>query len=516
MKKTVGLAVAVFLFFGIGFSFGQEVSAEARRHFDAGRAAAAKATSPEGLLSAIWEFEEASRLAPDWPGAFRGLGLVQRAAKKHADAEKSFRRYLELAPDAADADQIRSLIDEMIDQQGQDAEVQKVYRMMAADEYKRKYVQETTVLSGVNGGYGPLTYFRIESGQLQAWNGWAENPAAYHPKQHPPIPRLWEPVKVNGRFYEYRYSHYMDTAASYVVRKDYIVRGEVISTKPPRLKETVEWSTTWGAPIEGNRNPWRADYNREGVTEEHFELVARDPQPSVGTLVTHVEAEASKPKPVDVKQRQEVESLIAAGGDVNAPDSSGKPPLFRAVETSQVQIIELLLFNGANIHAKDAFGRPLFHIAAGLGDKEIIGLLIGYGADVNAKDKTGWTALHTASANTADLLLAKGADINAKNDSGWTPLFNACEYYRPELARTLIAHGADVGAPDEFGQTPLHAAAGRGHMDLAELLISKGAEVNAKDRLGKTPLDRATFALEVHKQDAYKKMIDLLKKHGAR
>ena len=189
MKKTVGLAVAVFLFFGIGFSFGQEVSAEARRHFDAGRAAAAKATSPEGLLSAIWEFEEASRLAPDWPGAFRGLGLVQRAAKKHADAEKSFRRYLELAPDAADADQIRSLIDEMIDQQGQDAEVQKVYRMMAGDEYKRKYVQETTVLSGVNGGYGPLTYFRIESGQLQAWNGWAENPAAYHPKQHPPIPQ---------------------------------------------------------------------------------------------------------------------------------------------------------------------------------------------------------------------------------------------------------------------------------------------------------------------------------------
>ena len=138
MKKTVGLAVVVALFFGIGLSFGQEVSAEARRHFDAGRAAAAKATSAEGLLSAIWEFEEAARLAPDWPGAFRGLGMVQRAAKKHADAEKSFRRYLELAPDAADADQIRALIDEMSDQQGQDAEVQKVYRMMASGRLQEK------------------------------------------------------------------------------------------------------------------------------------------------------------------------------------------------------------------------------------------------------------------------------------------------------------------------------------------------------------------------------------------
>ena len=80
MKKTVGLAVVVNLFFGIGLFFGQEVS---------------------------------------------------------ADAEKSFRRYLELAPNAADADQIRALIDEMGDQQGQDAEVQKVYRMMASDDYRR-------------------------------------------------------------------------------------------------------------------------------------------------------------------------------------------------------------------------------------------------------------------------------------------------------------------------------------------------------------------------------------------
>ena len=261
MKKTVGLAVVVALFFGIGLSFGQEVSAEARRHFDAGRAAAAKATSAEGLLPAIWEFEEAARLAPDWPGAFRGLGMVQRAAKKYADAEKSFRRYLELAPDAADADQIVALIDEMGDQQGQDAEAQEVYRMMASDDYRRKFIQET-VLSGENGGFGVLNSFRIESGELQAENGWAHSPNAYHPKKHPPIPRLWEPVKVNGRFYEYRYSHYMDTAASYVVRFDYIVRGEVISTKPPRLKEAVEWSVTWGAPTEGNKEPWRADDNR--------------------------------------------------------------------------------------------------------------------------------------------------------------------------------------------------------------------------------------------------------------
>jgi hypothetical protein len=415
MKKTVGLAFVVTMFFGIGLSFGQEVSAEARRHFDAGRAAAAKATSAEGLLPAIWEFEEAARLAPDWPGAFRGLGMVQRAAKKPADAEKSFRRYLELAPNAADADQIRALIDEMIDQQGQDAEVQKVYRMMASDDYRMVGVQ-TTVLSGDQGGYGVLD-FRIESGELQAWNGWAEHPDAYHPKQHPPIPRVWEPVKVNGRFYEYRYSHYMDRSDSYVVRYDFIVKGEVISTKPPRLKETVEWSVTWGAPIEGNKEPWLADYNRGGVTEHHIELVERGPKPSVG---------------------------------------AGSPEV------------------------RDVYGRTKLHLAAIEGRRDEAGSLVAAGADVNARDNNGATPLIVAAGfgqrAVVDLLLSLGADLEARSYAGDTPLYSAAAWNQLAVVELLIEFGADVNARNKEGLTPLRAAESRKHPEMAALLRSRGAK----------------------------------------
>lgn len=419
MKETVGLAIVVTLFFGIGLSFGQEVSAEARRHFDAGRAAAAKASSAEGLLPAIWEFEEAARLAPNWPGAFRGLGMVQRAAKKHADAEKSFRRYLELAPNAADADQIRALIDEMIDQQGQDAEVQKVYRMMASGDYRMPSVQ-TTVLSGDEEGSGVLD-FRIESGELQAWNGWAENPDSYHPKQHPPLPRVWEPVKVNGRFYEYQYSFYVDTVSSYVIRYDHIVKGEVISTKPPRLKETVQWSITWGAPIEGNKNPWRADYNRGGVTEHLIELVARDPKPSVGALV--------------------------------APGSS---------------------------EVRDGYGRTKLHLAAIEGRRDEVGSLVAAGADVNARDNNGATPLIVAAGfgqrAVVDLLLSLGADLEARSYAGDTPLYSAAAWNQLAVVELLIEFGADVNAQNKAGLTPLRAAESRKHPEVAALLRSRGAK----------------------------------------
>lgn len=423
MKKTVGLAVVVTLFFGIGLSFGQEVSAEARRHFEAGRAAAAKATSAEGLLPAIWEFQEAARLAPDWPGAFRALGMVQRAAKKFADAEMSFRRYLELAPNAADSDQIKALIDEIGDQQGQDAEVQKVYRMMASDDYRRKYVQET-VLSGEDGGFGGLNSFRIESGELQAENGWADNPNAYHPKQHPPIPRVWEPVKVDGRFYEYRYSHYMDRSDSYVVRFDYIVKGEVISTNPPRLKETVQWAVTWGAPIEGNKEPWLADENGGGVQECLIEIVAMDPKPSVDATV--------------------------------APAAAG---------SSEV---------------RDDYGRTKLHLAAIEGRRDVVGSLVAAGADVNARDNNGATPLCAAAGfgqrAVVDLLLSLGADREARSYAGDTPLYTAAAWGHLAVVELLIEFGADVNARNKAGLTPLRAAESRKHSEVAALLRSRGAK----------------------------------------
>lgn len=106
MKKTILLLDAIFILFcGIASSIGrQAVSDEARRYFDRGMAAMEIAKSPEDNELAIKEFEQAVKLAPDWPEAYRQLALAQKNAEKYSDAVRNLQQYLRPAPNASDAE----------------------------------------------------------------------------------------------------------------------------------------------------------------------------------------------------------------------------------------------------------------------------------------------------------------------------------------------------------------------------------------------------------------------------
>ena len=56
------------------------------------------------------EFEQAARLAPDWPEVYYNLGSVQSKAGDYASAMKSFQHYLDLAPQSPDAAKVRDEI----------------------------------------------------------------------------------------------------------------------------------------------------------------------------------------------------------------------------------------------------------------------------------------------------------------------------------------------------------------------------------------------------------------------
>ena len=205
---------------------------------------------------------------------------------------------------------------------------------------------------------------------------------------------MWEPVKVNGRFYEYRYSHYMDRSDSYVVRYDYIVKGEVISTKPPRLKETVEWSVTWGAPIEGNKEPWLADYNRGGVTEHHIELVARDPKPSVGAGSPEVRDVYGDTKPhLPPARAADDDGRLARSPRVptsSSRDINGATPLIVAAGFGQ-RAWSTSCERGGGPEARSYDRRQPLYSAAAWNHLAVVELLIEFGADVNARNKEGLT-----------------------------------------------------------------------------------------------------------------------------
>jgi tetratricopeptide (TPR) repeat protein len=88
----------------------QEVPEEAIRHMARGEAAVESAQSSGDYKNAIAEFEKACAIAPAWPNPFFNLGIVRENAGDFDGAIKSLKRYLELAPNANDAAEVKNKI----------------------------------------------------------------------------------------------------------------------------------------------------------------------------------------------------------------------------------------------------------------------------------------------------------------------------------------------------------------------------------------------------------------------
>lgn len=94
-----------------------EPKARARKVASGSRAAAEaevvkgdKALRAFDTRSAEAAFSSALKLDPMLPGAHRGMGMVYVLLGKNAEAKAAYKRYLELAPDAPDKDQIARLL----------------------------------------------------------------------------------------------------------------------------------------------------------------------------------------------------------------------------------------------------------------------------------------------------------------------------------------------------------------------------------------------------------------------
>ena len=262
----------------------QTVSDEARRHFDRGMAVIETAKKPADYKEAIREFEQAVQLAQEWADAYYNLGMVQEKAGNVNDAIENLRHYLRLSPDAADAQQVKSLINKLEYKQDKTQRATKVYDIMTSGDYDRNVIGDCRtsgadwLLHGpTSGPYNTYSTFRNMNGKMEVQIGGyviqAESNGGFHPSLHPSIPREWEPVKVKDKFYEYKYVYYADISSGYVVRADVQVKGEIISTDPPQVKEKIRTVVKWGRPIPGDQDskgrPWHGKYmaNSECVFE---------------------------------------------------------------------------------------------------------------------------------------------------------------------------------------------------------------------------------------------------------
>lgn len=238
-----------------------------------------------------------------------------------------------------------------------------------------------------------------------------------------------------------------------------------------------------------------------------------------------------------------VETLLAAGAEVDACDEDGYTALRWAAHEGYLNIVETLLRQKASIKPQSKDKWTLLRWAAQEGREDIIRLLIDRRADLNAADDDGLTALRWAvnynRTMAVWLLIQAGANVNKADNEGLRPLHavaKACcasnggtkkqalnllwlllENQTEVDARTdyngetalhlaaaggsgpavwlLLGSGADPGSPDTHGRTALHRTVGCGHLDVATTLTERAGEslIHATDNKGRTVLHEAAY-----------------------
>ncbi|WP_419164472.1 ankyrin repeat domain-containing protein [Candidatus Palauibacter sp.] len=170
-------------------------------------------------------------------------------------------------------------------------------------------------------------------------------------------------------------------------------------------------------------------------------------------------------------------ALLTAG---HTPDS----PVADAAMAGDLARVESLLADGADVSAPQGDGMTALHWAARSADARLARLLLGAGADVTATTRIGaYTALHMASevgsSEVVELLLDAGAAQTATTEEvgGAMPLHLAADAGSPEAVRLLLQHGGSVDARElRWGQTPLMYGAARGREAAVRALLDGGAD----------------------------------------
>ncbi|MBT0653070.1 hypothetical protein [Geomobilimonas luticola] len=133
-----------------------------------------------------------------------------------------------------------------------------VYAVMTSGAYRKEKVScklsgDTWILSGPFYEYNTLNEYRNVRGKLEVRNiaFEYEQRGLYHPELRPPILREWVPVEVNGNVYGYMYVYYVDVSSGHVAEIENKIRGEIISSNPPRVKEIITSSANRAIRIPG-------------------------------------------------------------------------------------------------------------------------------------------------------------------------------------------------------------------------------------------------------------------------
>jgi ankyrin repeat protein len=201
-----------------------------------------------------------------------------------------------------------------------------------------------------------------------------------------------------------------------------------------------------------------------------------------------------------------VNTLLAAGANVNMHSEEGVTPLMFAAMEGDIEIVKRLVESGADPNMMTNDDDTALMYAAIDGHKEIFEYLAPLTKPElvqPAEKELATEKLPLADDDTIDFVLAagqgdteqlkefinKGINLDVMDDSGNTALFLASYWGKIEVVKTLIEAGADLNM-QSFGdkETPLMAAVNMKQVDVIKTLLENGADINIKDVNGTNAL----------------------------
>jgi hypothetical protein len=152
-RRQIGCLIAVVILLSwVSVTLADTVPEEAQRYMARGMAAVEMAKSAEDYNLAAIEFEQAAKLAPDWPDIYYNLGNVQSKVGDFISAIKSLQRYISLAPKSPDAAKVRD----------------EIFKL----EYRRDREKLATALAGTwTGPNGQTFELKLDGSRLQLTRG---------------------------------------------------------------------------------------------------------------------------------------------------------------------------------------------------------------------------------------------------------------------------------------------------------------------------------------------------------
>jgi hypothetical protein len=284
MEKTKAFCLIAFLAVStllLSAVCARAVSDEARRHMDRGQAAIEMANTPADLDDAAKEFQKAIELAPRWPDPYYNLGMVQNKMERYDDALKNLKSYLQLAPNAKDAQEVKQLVNKIEYKLDKEGEVKKAFELLGSQKKCKLVSQENSddnwkqEMGIVNGfmfkdgvlGIENWLYFtsRQDIPSFNLWSRYVQGRPEWSP---------WVPVHINGRTFEYSYVYVVPTIHK---RKNAFMvvetrgKGEIISLDPIRTKTMVKDRQTMIILETGEAERWDSVATSEIVEECHAE-----------------------------------------------------------------------------------------------------------------------------------------------------------------------------------------------------------------------------------------------------